>query len=269
MSRPKKEFLGSNIDVALLQKELAEIKESEKKYREAYEWALFSKDLIIHDFNNIFSVFLMVLSKYSDDLDAIEKLRAMKDIILIIKEGVRKGQSLISSIEKIFLIEEGISSIIEPIELLPILKEAIKYTCESFKEKQIHIKVDPPEEKIFVRANNFLLDVFVNILSNGVKYNKNSRAEIIIRISKKQKEEKTYAKIEFIDNGFGIPDAQKKRIFLRGHRIDNGIKGMGIGLAIVDKIVKSYDGQVWIEDKIKNDHLQGSNFIVLIPEFGS
>lgn len=43
-------------------------------------------------------------------------------------------------------------------------------------------------------------------------------------------------------------------------------KGMGFGLSIVKKILKSYNGQIWVENKVEGDYTQGSNFVLLIPE---
>ena len=41
---------------------------------------------------------------------------------------------------------------------------------------------------------------------------------------------------------------------------------MGVGLSLVKKIIKKYNGKIWVEDKVKGDYTQGSNFIILIPE---
>jgi len=41
---------------------------------------------------------------------------------------------------------------------------------------------------------------------------------------------------------------------------------MLLGLVLVDRIISSYKGQVWVEDHVKGDFAEGSNFIVLIPE---
>lgn len=43
-------------------------------------------------------------------------------------------------------------------------------------------------------------------------------------------------------------------------------KGMGFGLSIVKKILKSYNGKIWVENKVEGDYAQGSNFVLLIPE---
>ncbi len=69
-----------------------------------------------------------------------------------------------------------------------------------------------------------------------------------------------------MDNGIGIPDERKDIIFKRGNRELKGSKGMGIGLSLVKKIIKGYDGKIWIDDKVKNDYTKGSNFILMIPE---
>ena len=41
---------------------------------------------------------------------------------------------------------------------------------------------------------------------------------------------------------------------------------MGFGLTLVKKIIESYKGEIWIEDRVKGDYSHGSNFIFLIPE---
>ena len=41
---------------------------------------------------------------------------------------------------------------------------------------------------------------------------------------------------------------------------------MGVGLSLVKKIIKKYNGKIWVEDKVKGDYTKGSNFIILIPE---
>lgn len=47
---------------------------------------------------------------------------------------------------------------------------------------------------------------------------------------------------------------EKEMIFKRGNRGLKGSKGMGIGLSLVKKIIRGYDGKIWIEDRVKNDY---------------
>jgi signal transduction histidine kinase len=41
---------------------------------------------------------------------------------------------------------------------------------------------------------------------------------------------------------------------------------MGMGLSLVKKIVDKYGGKIWVEDRIKGNHNEGSNFVVLLKE---
>lgn len=40
---------------------------------------------------------------------------------------------------------------------------------------------------------------------------------------------------------------------------------MGLGLSLVKLIIEKYNGQIWVENKIKGDITKGSNFIILLP----
>ncbi len=117
-----------------------------------------------------------------------------------------------------------------------------------------------------VKANNIIREVYENILINAVKYNENSIVEILIRFSENQKDENNFIKIEFMDNGRGIPDSIKKIIFHKGFLKEKQSKGMGFGLTLVKKAIETYNGQLWVEDRINGDHSKGSNFIIMIPE---
>ena len=90
--------------------------------------------------------------------------------------------------------------------------------------------------------------------------------EIHVVVSKEKINGKVYIKIEFIDKGIGISDDQKAIIFKGGFRKDKNIRGMGLGLSLVKKIIENYKGQIWVEDRIKGNHKKGSNFVLLIPE---
>ena len=77
-------------------------------------------------------------------------------------------------------------------DLTYILKDAIKFIEESFQERRIDININNKLKKPKVLANDFLLDVFTNIMNNAVKYNENSIVEIVIRISEEIKDHKEY-----------------------------------------------------------------------------
>jgi len=243
------------------------LKESEEKYRDAYDMANFYKDLFAHDINNILNNIKFSGELISLDLNNPEKLKNMEDLLDIIKDQVNRGAKLISNVQKLSQLEEKENEIsIKSMEVCKVLKDAIQFTHKSFPTKNISIQIESIGKKLFVQANNLLLDVFENLLNNGVKFNDNPRIDILIKISKFQKKGIKYIKMEFMDNGMGITDDRKKLIFQKTYKKDISVRGMGFGLSLVKKIMDSYNGEIWVEDNVIGDHTKGSNFIILIPE---
>ncbi len=70
------------------------------------------------------------------------------------------------------------------------------------------------EKPTKVYANEILYDVFRILLNNAIRYNNNPEIEITIKISKHQEKDINYIRIEFIDNGIGMPEKMKESIFL-------------------------------------------------------
>ncbi|GAI00002.1 unnamed protein product, partial [marine sediment metagenome] len=61
-------------------------------------------------------------------------------------------------------------------------------------------------------ANEFLLDVFENILHNAIKYNRNETIAIQINVLREEINKKKFIKLELMDNGIGIFDENKESI---------------------------------------------------------
>lgn len=102
--------------------------------------------------------------------------------------------------------------------------------------------------------------IFYNLISNAIKYS-NEGGQITINAISNEK----HLKIEFIDDGIGIPEKQQAIIFkrfTRGTNVTNkGIPGTGIGLMLSKKIVELHGGAITIESK---ENI-GSKFTILLP----
>jgi signal transduction histidine kinase len=96
-------------------------------------------------------------------------------------------------------------------------------------------------------------------------FNEHRTIEIGIIFSKETFDKKDFCRIEIRDNGTGIEEIRKLKIFQRVYNKDKTISGLGLGLSLVKKIVDTYNGKIWVEDIVKGDHSKGSNFILLIP----
>ncbi|KKK45956.1 MAG: Signal transduction histidine kinase [Candidatus Lokiarchaeum sp. GC14_75] len=250
-------FVGKEIGTLVIKMQ------TEEALRDARNITEFYRDLVVHDINNIFSnisTSLELISLFQRKKEEMEKIPELMDII---KEQIIRGSKLVSNIRNLSKISDsGID--LESIEAIQVLNDAIKFIQVSFPNININIQIESKFKKVFIQANEYLLDVFENILFNAVKYNDKPIIEIQIRISKNKEMGRNCLKIQFLDNGIGIPDNRKERILSNVSEGKKRVKGMGIGLYTVNKIIKNYKGKIWVEDRIKGDPTLGSNFIILI-----
>jgi PAS domain S-box-containing protein len=241
------------------------LKESEEKYRKAYNQANLYRDIFAHDINNMLQNIQSSAELSSLYLNNPEKLNTLKELSEIIIEQIERGRKLITNVRKITKIEESEVKLIK-IEALKLLKNAVEYLKNSFQARTIDVSVISSKKKFYVLADNLLLDVFENILINAVRHNNKSTIKIDVIINNDHSKDNDYIKMEFKDNAIGISDYRKKSIFEKGKRKSPRSKGMGLGLSLVKKILESYNGDIWVEDRVNGDYTQGSNFIIRLQE---
>lgn len=110
------------------------------------------------------------------------------------------------------------------------------------------VVIEYPEEAILKNVNKAALtQVFLNLISNGLKYNSKSVRKIEIEFE----EQEFFYHFKVIDNGEGFPDENADKIFELFTTLDTldreGNPGSGIGLATVHKLVKSMGGTIKVE----------------------
>ncbi len=129
-----------------------------------------------------------------------------------------------------------------------ILKISLENIEEARKQKNIKLTVQHPENKEFFIDSNDLQIIFNNLLSNAVKYNKQN-GKIDLKI---ENDTKTLT-IKCKDTGIGMKKEDLKRLFQEFVRIKNEktrtILGSGLGLSILKKTAKIYDGTVEVESQ--------------------
>ena len=89
--------------------------------------------------------------------------------------------------------------------------------------------------------------------------------EISISLTKMFENGWEYYMVAIEDDGPGIPDEVKTRLFQRKQRGRSKTAGTGLGLFLVKKLVEDFNGRVWVEDRVPGDHTQGAKFVVMLP----
>lgn len=242
-----------------------ELQKSETTYREAYIRAEFYKDIFTHDINNILQNISNGIQLNEMYLNKPEKSNAIKRNIDIIKRQVKRGANLVSNVRKLSKISES-EAFLFSVNCIEVLKKSINYIKNTFHDKNLKIDTQISEDIFKILANELLEDIFNNILTNSINYNDSEFINIEIKVTKELRQGINYIKMQFIDNGIGITDERKPQIFIRGYSEETSIHGMGLGLSLVKKIIESYNGKIWMEDRVKDDYTKGNNCLILIPE---
>jgi len=141
-----------------------------------------------------------------------------------------------------------------------LIEEAIKHVKLLLESKNGKIELkNQADQDLFLGNTNHFTNVIINILDNAIKY---TDAEPQIFIQTWIDKHHLFLSIE--DRGFGMSAATQKMIFEKFYRETSGdvhnIKGHGLGLAYVKKIMDLHQGQVEIKSKLG----QGSIFTLSV-----
>jgi len=179
---------------------------------------------------------------------------------LIVKEGERLKR-LIDNLLSLKRLRAGFGLLNPgPILLYPLLHEVVEHYRTPLLRQQLDIVCDPKLPPIRGEALK-LQEVVTNLLDNAIKYAPRGRKIILgARV------ESPKALLWVQDEGPGVPDAEKARIFERFYRLDEPSKtaGTGLGLALVSEIAQAHGGRAWVEDAPQ----VGSVFYVSLPLAG-
>ncbi|MFX1280418.1 MAG: PAS domain S-box protein [Promethearchaeota archaeon] len=254
-------FYGFTRDITEKKEAERMLKQSEKKFREAYNRAELYKDLFYHDINNILTNIGFSIELSEQYLNEPEKKSELTNLYEIVKTQFLRGKKLVANVQKLSSLDSTEKSY-KTIELNKLLKDTINVIKGN---QNIDISIDSFQDEIYIQTNDLLIDVFENLIINAINYNDKPKVEIVIRVSKELQKNTKFIKFEIIDNGMGIPDKRKILIFEERFKKEKGTKGLGFGLTLVKKIIENYGGKIWVEDKVEGDYTKGSKFIFLIP----
>jgi two-component system, OmpR family, sensor histidine kinase SenX3 len=151
------------------------------------------------------------------------------------------------------------------INLSEMVQECLELTRIRYGLTEGHLVYNASPEASTAKVSgdvDELRAAFSNLLDNAVKY---SDDEICVSVSVSELDNKRIA-VRVADKGIGIPSAQLKRIFKRFYRVPGRfmahVKGTGLGLFIVDSVIKKHGGRVFAESRGLG---QGSTFTVHLP----
>lgn len=180
------------------------------------------------------------------ELDGEDREISRRGTEVIINESERLSK-LVEELLDFSRIQNGSMTLrLEKIDVLAELDEAIFVFKERSKRDGIELTYSVPEVPAPMMADpNRIKQVFVNILDNAFKYSKQGGLVNVVAIV-----EDSNLIIHFADNGCGIAEEDLPNIKKKFYKANLQVRGSGIGLAVVDEIIKLHNGVFEINSEL-------------------
>lgn len=203
-------------------------------------------NMMTHEFNTPITNLKLTIENYNDKLSEIKKQKLFT-IMNIEVERLRSNFQTLFQVNKLSANELTLNLQDHDVN------ELIEKTCDAFEmylqENQVDVALNLSKNKPMVLLDEIhMLNVFSNIIDNSIKYGGNNTT---IRISSTVL--KNRVRIDISDNGIGMSKEIKNQAFDKYFRSTDlhvqTLKGMGLGLFYVKKIVNLHKGEIEIESK--------------------
>lgn len=241
-------FFGYTLFVILKQKRLSEIQ----------------KDFInnmTHEFKTPISTIAVSTEVLKDTTIVQQPDRLLQYATIIENENKRLKQHVERVLQMAKLDKEDVGLKKETVNLHEIIHEVVQSIDLALREKQgsIHLRLNASSANLQADRHH-LTNVIFNLLDNAIKYCTNQPS-----ITIQTELNGSNISLTVQDNGIGISDENKRRIFQKFYRVPTGnvhdVKGFGLGLHYVKQIVEAHRGRI----TVASEPGKGCAFTILLP----
>ncbi len=198
-----------------------------------------------------------IVSTENPDMDMV------KEFLNDLSDEIDRLTRLIESLLTLTKLDSS-ETVLKPVlvDFGVLLKKAEKslLTMATKKSITLHTEILTDDMHPIMVDYDKIWEAVYNIIDNAIKY---SKPESTVKISASAT--KDVLTVEISDNGDGIPDEYKERIFERFYRLDDSrareTGGTGLGLSIAKETVEMHNGSI----KVLDNEAGGSTFVISLP----
>jgi len=207
---------------------------------------------------------LALIRMYAETLEMgrVTNVKKRDEYYKIIYKESERLTRLINNILNFSRIESGHKEYtFQDADLNSIIQETVDIYSYHVKSKGFDLRVDLTDKLPDIYADEeAITECIINLLDNAVKY---SGTEKFIKISSGKIADDVY--VDIVDKGIGISQKDLQHIFDKFYRVSSGMvhntKGSGLGLTLVQHIVKAHSGEI----KVESNPGKGTSFRLLFP----
>ncbi len=186
-------------------------------------------------------------------LQILEDKDIPKDIEDLVIKALTSNEEIMNLIKKVRLLLSAKKEVIKSVDMISMINGAVAASEGVIEEKGMKVEMKFPSIESKVEAGSLLKEAFSNLIENAAFHSEGKK----IVINGKTTDDQFVCIIE--DDGKGIPDEEKEKIFHRGYTTDEE-RGSGLGMFLVEMLVETYGGKIEVNDS----ELGGARFDVYL-----
>jgi signal transduction histidine kinase len=212
------------------------------------------------------------LSKLEQNATTAEIENLLGDVADNLKKIHQHGTRADGIVKSMLMHSRGGSGVMEPLDLNELVREYVNLAFHGMRagKSAINVKIDLNLDqdlgKVDMNPEDFSR-VILNLCKNAFDAmrdkdlsNNGAEYKAILRVSTKARGNTVLIEIE--DNGPGVPDAIKNKLFQPFFTTKKGTEGTGLGLSITHGIIKNHNGEITIDSK-ENEY---TRFVIVLPK---
>ncbi len=214
-----------------------------------------------HELKTPISTISLASQMLKDESIPIE-MKNVGQISGIIEDESKRLSSHVEKVLQMAVLDKGVKLKIKELDINEIVENICTNFSIQIESKGGELNMLLCDEPVKMMGDQVhITNIIINLLDNAVKYNNHAPLITITTAWKKN-----HISIVVKDNGIGISKENQKKIFEKFYRVSTGnihnVKGFGLGLSYVKKIVDAHQGQIFIDSELN----KGTAFEVIFPE---
>jgi len=254
---------GEIIGISGIAKDITERKQAEQELRRLNEAKSDFISTVSHELRTPLTSIKSLTEVLLSELASLPEVKVRRNLSIINEECDHLAE-LISGVLDFQKLDAGRFEVgLEDVTLADVVRQSVELFASMASQNKIELTTEilVPDTMTRIKGDSErTLRILSNLVSNALKYT-NAGGHVCILLSR----EEGNVKLAVADDGIGIPDSEKDRVFEKFYRVNSALArkngGTGLGLAITKELVTLHDGKIWLESK----EGKGCCFNVLFP----
>jgi K+-sensing histidine kinase KdpD len=201
--------------------------------------------VITHELKTPVAIIKGYADLLDEDIDTLEPAQVRRQLGVIREESDRLARMVENLLEATRIQSGAMKLRPEPLAIGKLIQHVVKKMATVHKSRKVTASVEKDLPPVLGDWDR-LEEVLTNLIDNANKYSPEAGA---IQVTALSRSGEVIVRVE--DEGSGVPEIERDRIFDRFARLESGqirqAKGAGLGLFISKSIVEAHGGRIWVE----------------------